>query len=235
MRVAMTVGTTMSKVGIVRRVVFEGISDEDAKDVDFEELDGIINSDLSIGMDLTSVKPLKANLGICSRGVIPVGQGFVVDWQQAVQLGVVDEPELSKHIRKFYKGKDITALSRDTYIIDLFGLSEMDVLTQYPKIYQHIFDNVKPQRDLVRREATKKKWWIFAEPRSKIRPALSNIPRYLATVYVAKHRFFTFVDSAVLPDDTIVVIALDDAYWLGTLSSIVHEVWAMSDRQYFRR
>lgn len=44
----------------------------------------------------------------------------------------------------------------------------------------------------------------------------------------AKHRVFQFLDGAILPDQMLVCIALDDAYPLGILSSAVHVVWALA-------
>ncbi len=46
--------------------------------------------------------------------------------------------------------------------------------------------------------------------------------RYIVTSAVAKYRVFTFVDGNTNPDSALVVIASDDAYVLGVLSSSVH-------------
>ena len=51
--------------------------------------------------------------------------------------------------------------------------------------------------------------------------------RYIATVETSKHRFFTFLDAAILPDNMLVNVAIDDAWTLGILSSRVHVAWAM--------
>jgi hypothetical protein len=47
-------------------------------------------------------------------------------------------------------------------------------------------------------------------------------------VQTSKHRFFVFLDAAVLPDDKLIAIALDDPYFLGVLSSRVHVAWALA-------
>jgi len=60
-----------------------------------------------------------------------------------------------------------------------------------------------------------------------MRPALSDLPRYIATVETSKHRFFVFLDKSILPDNMLVNIALDDAYALGVLSSRLHVCWAL--------
>lgn len=228
-RVAMTVVQPGKNLGTLARVVSEEIlDDEEAHEVKLTESVGEINADLSVGADLDSTKSLKSNQGISSRGVIPVGQGFVISEQEARNLGLGTVPGLETHIKPFRNGKDITGSSRDLMIIDLFGLSESQVIDEYPAVYQHILQNVKPQRDEVRREATKTRWWIFAEARSTFRPALQNLSRYVVTAQVAKHRLFVFLDGNVLPDDKLIAIASDDAYTLGILSSKIHVTWALA-------
>ncbi|MEL7170053.1 MAG: type IIL restriction-modification enzyme MmeI, partial [Bacteroidota bacterium] len=43
-----------------------------------------------------------------------------------------------------------------------------------------------------------------------------------------KHRVFQFLDGDILPDNALVNIALDDAYFLGVLSSAVHVEWSLA-------
>ncbi|NVO85427.1 class I SAM-dependent DNA methyltransferase [Hymenobacter terrestris] len=228
-RVAMTVAQLGKVPGTLATVVSEETVDgEEAHDVKLVEAFGEINSDLSTGADLTSANALKSNAGISSRGVIPVGQGFVISQEDASQMGLGSIAGLEDYIKPFRNGKDITGSSRGFMIIDLFGLNEQQVISQFPTVYQHIYTTVKPQRDEVRREATRNRWWIFAEARSTFRPALRDISRYIVTPQVAKHRLFSFLGSNVLPDDKLIAIAADDAYVLGVLSSNAHVVWALA-------
>ncbi len=48
---------------------------------------------------------------------------------------------------------------------------------------------------------------------------------------VAKHRLFLEMDSTVLPDHTLHVIARDDDYFFGVVQSRVHEVWSPAQRR----
>ena len=61
-----------------------------------------------------------------------------------------------------------------------------------------------------------------------MRPALAGLRRYIATVETSRRRFFVFLDAAILPDNKLVNIALDDAYFLGVLSSRIHVTWALA-------
>jgi hypothetical protein len=109
----------------------------------------------------------------------------------------------------------------------LFGLSEQEVSIKYPKIYQWIHERVKPERDQNNRATYRENWWIYGEPRASFRPALKTLRRYAATVETAKHRPFIFLDRDVISDNRIIVIALEDAYCMGVLSSKVHVQWSL--------
>jgi len=113
-------------------------------------------------------------------------------------------------------------------VIDAFPCSLDELQTQHPGIYQHLLLHVKPERDNNSREGRKKLWWAFGEPNKKLRDQLSGLSRYIATVETSKHRFFTFLDQSILPDNMLVCIASDDAFHLGVLSSNVHITWALA-------
>lgn len=61
-----------------------------------------------------------------------------------------------------------------------------------------------------------------------MRGAVRSLRRYIATVQVAKHRVFQFLDGQIIPDIRLTVIASEDAYFLGVLSSRVHVVWSLA-------
>ncbi|MCU0570825.1 MAG: hypothetical protein MUF49_30180 [Oculatellaceae cyanobacterium Prado106] len=106
--------------------------------------------------------------------------------------------------------------------------TESQVFQKYPKAYQWIYERVKPERDQNNRKSYRDNWWIFGEPRISFRPALKDLNYYIATVETAKHRVFVFLDGTVVPDNKLIAIALEDAYFLGILSSKIHTNWALS-------
>ena len=44
----------------------------------------------------------------------------------------------------------------------------------------------------------------------------------------AKHRIFLFLEVDILPDQGLIAIAVDDAYYLGILSSRIHVLWSLA-------
>ena len=114
-------------------------------------------------------------------------------------------------------------------VIDLYGMSEEDVRKTYPAIYQHLIQTVKPERVVNNAAATRTNWWIFRRPHPEFRPALDGLPRFIATVETAKHRTFQFLEGATVPDNKLIVIASEDAFHLGVLSSRLHATWAWAN------
>ncbi len=226
-RISMTVGQAGRREGVLARVTRE-LPGPDHAEVDLMERRGIINPDLTVGPNLSATQPLKANDRLSCRGVSLHGSGFIVTPSEAQQLGLGRIPGLNRHIRPYLNGRDLNQRSRRVMVIDLFGLNAEQVRTRFPEVYQWVHDRVKPERDHNNRSSYRNNWWIHGEPRSDFRPALVGLTRYISTVETSKHRFFVFLDSSILPDNMLVNIALQDAYFLGILSSRVHVGWALA-------
>ncbi|HUU24745.1 MAG TPA: type IIL restriction-modification enzyme MmeI [Methyloceanibacter sp.] len=226
-RIAMTVGEAGKRNGILLEVEREAGLDTDRPEIDFSEQVGRINADLTTGTDLALTYALKANDGLCSRGMSLHGSGFIVRPEEAEHLGLGQRKGLEQHIRPYRNGRDLMARPRGVVVIDLFGLDAEDVRKRFPEVYQHVLQAVKPGREVNNRASYKDNWWIFGEPRRELRPALAKVPRYIATVETASHRVFQFLDAEILPDNMLVCVALQDAFDLGILSSRIHVTWAL--------
>jgi hypothetical protein len=227
-RIAMTAGAAGESEGLLQTVVKERDSGSDHLDVTLESRRGRINGDLTIGADVTSCSALNANAGVASRGMSLHGSGFIVTRDEAVRLGYGTVPELDAIIREYRNGRDITDIPRDVMVIDLYGRDINDVRREFPAVYQHVLNHVKPERDQNNRASYRDRWWLFGEPRIELRTALRGLGRFISTVETAKHRVFLFLGSKTLPDNKLVNIALDDAFFLGVLSSRVHVTWTLA-------
>ncbi len=227
-RIAMTAGAVTDQPGTLQTVTREEQSSGVHWDVELDEQTGNILPDLTIGPNLTSTEALEANDDLANRGVCLFGKGFEVSPERARKLGLGEVDGLEKHIRHYRNGRDLTQESRDQMVIDLFGLEKNEVRERFPAVYQHVKEYVKPERDENNREWRRKHWWLFGEPNPKLRDMLSGLNRFISTPETAKHRFFQFLDTEILPDNALVNIALDDAHYLGVLSSRIHKVWALA-------
>ncbi|MBZ0253427.1 MAG: class I SAM-dependent DNA methyltransferase, partial [Candidatus Methylomirabilis sp.] len=223
-RIAMTVGAAGEREGALLTVVREEEGEEQAQ-VEFARRAGRILPDLTVGPNVAGAAPLQANEALAGRGVQLMGSGFIVTSEEAAALGLGRVPGLEAHIRAYRNGRDLTNAPRGVMVLDLFGLSESQVRERFPQVYQWVLERVKPEREHNQRKTYREKWWVFGEPRGDLRPVLRELSRYIATVETSKHRFFTFLDTAILPDNRLVCIGCDDAYVLGVLSSLVHLLW----------
>jgi hypothetical protein len=228
-RIAMTVAAAGTRLGRLVTVTEElkGETEAEGRPVSLSTEMGRIFANLRIGADVAGAVPLKANDGLSSPGVKLHGAGFIVTPAQARALGLGTVPGLDRHIRHYRNGRDLTATPRGVMVIDLFGLTENEVQARFPAVYQHVLDQVKPERDQNNRDSYKRLWWVHGEPRKDLRPALAGLPRYLATVETTKNRVFQFLGAETLPDNMLIAIGLDDAAALATLSSRMHVVWAL--------
>ena len=227
-RIAMTVGVPGEHAGELLKLKDEASLDDGTAKVTFNSQRGKISADLTIGVNVASSVELKSNEGLSCPGVKLHGSGFIITPEEAKTLGLGTIHGLEKHIRPYRNGKDLTDEPRGVMVIDLFGLTETEVREKFPAVFQHVLTRVKPERDTNNRPIYRNYWWIFGEPRKDLRPALKGLRRYIATVETSKHRFFQFLEADVLPDNKLVVITLDDAFFHGVLNSKIHVRFALA-------
>ncbi|HYN21098.1 MAG TPA: DNA methyltransferase, partial [Thermoanaerobaculia bacterium] len=226
-RVAMTVAEAGHKEGRLVRVSGERGLDTEDPQIETIEAEGWINSDLSLGADITGAADLKANQGLSCNGMMLAGQGFKINRVQARHLVEEDGEAAHRVIRPYVGGSELVQHRKDSFVVDLCGLTESEARQQFPETYSHLLKTVKPERDKNRRPAFRKRWWVFGEPRKTFRPSLEGLARYIATTETTKHRIFQFLPTEVVPDHMIIAIASDDAFHLGVLSSRIHVEWAL--------
>ena len=173
-----------------------------------------------------------ANDLISSPGVKLHGSGFIVTRQQASALGLDTVPGLEGHILPYRNGRDIAQRPRGVMVIDLYPLSAAQVRDRFPKVYQHVAERVKPEREAkVGRSADMaeyaRNWWLFGKVRNELRPVLDPLHRYIATVETSKHRFFQFLDANIRPDNMLICIGSDAGNLLAVLSSRANVYWSI--------
>jgi hypothetical protein len=228
-RIAMTVAVAGTSEGKLLKVDSEEDLNTDQPTIKFIQQIGIINADLTIGLDLTAAKELKANEGLCSPGVKLHGAGFIVTPQEARHLGLGRRAGLEKHIREYRNGRDLTFRPRGVMAIDLDGLSIVEVQARFPEVYQHLVINVKSEREKNNEEYRRVNWWLFGRRNTLMRGFTKDLDRYIVTVETMKHRLFEFLPRAILPDNRLVCFGMSDAFFLGVLSSRVHTAWALAN------
>mgnify|MGYP000492356361 CR=1 FL=1 len=186
---------------------------------------GRIDQKLRIGPNTALALPLLSNNKLSYMGIIPVGLGFVLSIGELQALGF-NANNLPDVVRPYRNGRDLVEGKSERFIIDFFGLSAEEASQSYPRLWQHILAAVKPFREQVRRDNHRLNWWIFGEARPAMREAFGALDRFAGTTETAKHRLFSFISTAVLPDQKIRVVATSDAAALALLTARPHCHWA---------
>ncbi|MEP3344918.1 MAG: DNA methyltransferase [Litoreibacter sp.] len=228
-RIGMTVGAAGNRAGRLLILATESKekNEADGRVVTFSYQVGKVFANLQIGADVAGAKPIAANDALASRGVALHGLGFLVSKDEAALLGLNQIKGMDRHILEYFNGRDVMATPRNLMVIDLYPLSQEDVKSTFPSVYQHVFDNVKPERDQNREDFRRINWHWFGRTNETYRKAVSGLPRFIGTVETAKHRVFRFFDGRTRADNKLVAIGLADAEWLSVLSSKMHTKWAL--------
>jgi type II restriction/modification system DNA methylase subunit YeeA len=190
-----------------------------------------INADLSSHANVANKAiPLPENAGLCFLGMMKAGP-FDIDAGTAGQmLSASNNPNgrpNSDVIRHRLGGQDIVKAPRDGWIID-FNDMALEQAARYELPFEYVRKNVKPLRDVNRDNFLRTKWWLHGRSRPELRSALSGKKRCIVTPEVSKYRIFNWMDTSIIPDHKIHVIARDDDYFYGILHSRIHEVWTLA-------
>jgi hypothetical protein len=189
-----------------------------------------INSDLSVGIDLTKALPLAENAGVAFMGDTK-GGAFDISEETARSMLKKHNPHgrpNSDVVVPWVNGLLVTRQPKPMWIID-FGADATEAeAALYEAPFEYVKRFVRPDRQKNPRETYAARWWIHVEARPGMRTALSGLKRFIATARVAKHRIFFWLPQGTLPDSQLIVFARDDDYSFGVLQSRAHSLWALA-------
>lgn len=189
-----------------------------------------IHADLTSEIDLTAAQVLLENGGLSFLGMMKAGP---FDIEQSAAQRYLSAPtningrSNSDIVKRRLGGQDITGRSRNGWVIDFGVDTTLEDASLYELPFEYIRTVVKPIRDQSRRNAHRVRWWIYGDPRRRLRQAISSLERCIITPEVSKHRIFVWMDTNIIPDHSCHVIASDRDYIFGVLHSHVHEIWSL--------
>ena len=188
---------------------------------------GEVTLRLKTGPAISSVKPLKANSGLCYQGCKLVGAGFQV--AKGIRDKLVSEGFPAERLPQYLNGTDIARTVRERYVIDCTWLSEAELAQEFPHAFQYLSDYVKPERDQNRDGNFRNFWWLFGRPRYELRKSLEGLNYYFATSEVSKHLVFQklrWPDQLV--DGGVVAITLSEMFVFSVLQCRIHRTWSLA-------
>lgn len=185
-----------------------------------------IGAHLRAGPGVESARPLAANAGLCFRGIWLGGSGFVLRPDDGSVEHTENPVTHLPVVRPYLMGRDLMGRREGPRVIDFHGLDAARAEAVSPQLFRRVLLLVQPDRERMARAALRERWWQFGNDARGFRESVKDLKRYIATSQIAKHRVFVFLDREILPDSTLACLALDDAHFLGVLSSRVHTLWA---------
>jgi len=198
-------------------------------------LDGVevaaIHADLTAaaGVDLTKAKPLPENANTAYLGIQKTGPFDLPGEVGRTWLGQPNpngRPN-SDIVKPWFNGLDITRRQRDMWIVD-FGIDMTEAeASLYELPFAYAKGHVQPTRVGNSVTDTSETWWLFHRPRPLMRKAIKNLPRFIVTPEVAKHRVFAWMSSPTVPDKNLTITTRSDDATFGILHSRFHELWSL--------
>lgn len=186
-----------------------------------------ITSSLKPGNLRDAPAVLLANTGLAFQGCIPVGKGFLIKEQEASALLKLPEADYSDVVKRHLGSDDIANNPTQVpqgWIID-FGTRDLEDCMAYPAALKIVRERVKPVRDKNRRQTTRERWWRHGEARPAMRQAVEDLSRFISVGRHGKRLLFIWGDKSWCPSDATNLIARDDDWSFGVLTSSIHEAW----------
>jgi type II restriction/modification system DNA methylase subunit YeeA len=217
--------------GAAVRVSIIGFDDGSQKE---RVLDGqpvsSIHADLTASANVASARALPENAGLCFLGVMKGGPFDLTEQEAKTMLAAPLNPNgrpNSDVVKRRLIGRDVVQRNQNGWLIDFGEMSEAEAAL-YELPFEYLRREVKPFRNKSRDRLMNQNWWLHGRSRPALRHALTGLQRCIVTPEVAKHRVFIWMNTDIVPDHKLHVIARDDDYFLGVVQSRLHELWTLA-------
>lgn len=216
---------------------------------EYHEVD-IINSALSLNIDLSKAKSLDANINSkgCFQGQTHGHKSFLIE-SSIYGEWVDSNPDYKKVLFPFLIAEDLLGSKNSLpkrYVID-FRKYDIFGIRKFPLAYEHVHNtvyvhrkkkakqeedknkklkNAKPNARLNRHHTNFfKAWWKLSYPRDEMMDIIDSKKRYITCSRVTKRPIFEFISKNIHPNDALIVFPFEDDYSFGILQSSTHWEW----------
>lgn len=189
----------------------------------------------------TSENPatLVSNGQKCFQGCIPLVMGFTFDdsANPTVASSIAEmenllmiNPKNSEVVYPYIGGDEVNKDPQHRhrrYIIN-FGVMSLEEASEYGDMLNVVRAKVKPYRDNQNDAQGREYWWRFLRPRPELNDAIRPLSRVIVRALTSSNfPTFTFLDSKITFDQTLIVIASSECSLLAVLLSRTHESWSL--------
>jgi hypothetical protein len=160
------------------------------------------------------------------QGSIPLGQGFVLDAEEASAF-IERDDRCREVVFPYINGQDLSTSPRQQpsrWIINFFDWP-LERARTYGDCFRRVEERVLPERASNPRAARRERWWQYAERATALYAAIEGMERVLLRAITSKHHAFAFVRPPLVIDQTAPAYLYDDYFHFGVLQSGVHELW----------
>lgn len=170
--------------------------------------------------------PLRQNEGKSFIGSYILGMGFTMDPEKAQQL-IATNASNRDCLFPYLNGEDLNTHPQQQpsrWVINFFDWP-LERAGQYPDLIEIVRRLVKPERELVKRDRNRNRWWIYAENRPGLYSTIKPANRVLLRARVSEMHMMALLPNGWVYSDQVVVFAFDDHFHFALLQSNVHEAW----------
>lgn len=183
-----------------------------------------ISTSLTNQVSVENAKRLNVNQNISFQSCELAGKGFIIT-EDLAQEWILKDIKNQQVLKIMVDGKGlIYPFKNKDWVIDFNDMS-IEEASQYKLPFQRVKEKVKPDREECREKLRRENWWLFSRTRPAMRKALQGLSCYFAIPKIIKYILFQPVDISILPCEANMVIASQDFYILGILTSNIHRIW----------
>ncbi|MFI5689964.1 Eco57I restriction-modification methylase domain-containing protein, partial [Streptomyces sp. NPDC051636] len=171
---------------------------------------------------------LVVNKGVSFKGSCVFGMGFTLD-ESVAESWISEDPRYADVLFPYLNGKELNndpAHATQRWVITFRDWPESEA-RKYPRAYEQVVREVKPERALNNRESRRNRWWLFAEWAPGLYKALDGLQQCIA---ITRHTHTVMparVSTAHVFSDALAVVADSSPGTLAVLSSGPHYWWAI--------
>jgi hypothetical protein len=187
---------------------------------------GFINTALKAEADASQAQSLKANKGYSFLGVQPNSKNFYVS-PEIGNAWISEAPIHQEVIKPFVTADDLTDRPPGDckrWIID-FADRSIEEIERYFLAFDQAKRLVKPERANNREQVLREKWWRFKRTNIDMRNAMAETVSCICFPCHSKWVTPQAIKSNSLPGNSTTVVASDDCYLFGVLTSSAHRIW----------
>ncbi|MGW0474158.1 Eco57I restriction-modification methylase domain-containing protein [Streptomyces coeruleorubidus] len=197
-------------------------------------LDGIvavngISTSLNLATRVTSWgESLSANLKRAFMGSNVLGLGFTLPCGTA-QDWIAEDSRYSDVLFPYLNGQDVTSHpchATERWIVNFHDWS-MARAKEYPKAFDRVLREVKPERDQKNIKAYRDYWWHYASKGSNMVAALRPLKQCIVIALVSKAVMPVMVSTGPVFSHKLGVFSSSDLGLLALLSSAPHYWWTL--------